>query len=197
MVKILITIVVVIIAGILIGTSASTLVKTDNDKQVLSTQSELPTQETAPLPGLPVKVKIPSINIDTEIESVANDAKGRMDIPKDDMNTAWYNPGYRPGMDGNAVLAGHFDKKDGSPAVFWDLEKLSEGDEIIVTDDKGKEWKFKVTKAHKHANKDFPLETVFGPATEPMLNLITCDGEWTEETGYKDRYVVYSKLVTE
>lgn len=197
MVKTLITIVVVIVAGIIIGTSASNLTKTDNDKQVLSTQSEQTTQETKPLPGIPMKVTIPSINVDTEIESVANDAKGRMDVPKDDMNTAWYNPGYRPGMNGSAVLAGHFDKKDGSPAVFWDLDKLQNGDEIIITDDKGKKWTFAVTDSKVYPNKDFPIKTVFGPADEPMLNLITCDGEWTQGTGYSDRHVIYSKLVTE
>jgi sortase A len=197
MFKVLITIVVVIVAGIVIGTSASGFVNKDSDKQVLSTQSQQSEATVAPLPGIPVRVSIPAINVDAEIESVGNDEKGRMAVPEKDENTAWYNPGFRPGMDGNAVLAGHFDKKDGSPAVFWDLEKLSEGDEIIVTDDKGQEWKFAVTKSQKHANKDFPLSTVFGNAEEPMLNLITCDGEWTEEKGYADRYVVYSKLVSE
>jgi sortase A len=198
MFKVLITIVVVIVAGIVIGTSASGFVNRDNDKQVLSTQTQnQQTEDEVSLPGIPVRVSIPSINVDAEIESVGNDEKGRMDVPEKDENTAWYNPGFRPGMNGNAVLAGHFDKKDGSPAVFWDLEKLGEGDEIIVTDDKGKEWKFAVTKSQKHANKDFPLATVFGNADAPMLNLITCDGEWSAENGYADRYVVYSKLVTE
>lgn len=197
MVKTLVTIVIVIVAGIIIGTSASSFVKTDNHKQVLSTQSEQTTQKTVPLPGVPVRLQIPSISVDAEIESVANDEKGRMDVPKDDMNTAWYNPGYRPGMNGNAVLAGHYDKKDGSAAVFWNLAKLNDGDEIIITDDKGKDWKFLVTKSVKYPNKEFPIKTVFGPASEPMLNLITCDGTWTQGTGYSDRHVVYSKLVTE
>jgi sortase A len=197
MIKTLVTIVIVIVAGIIIGTTASNIANTDNGKQVLSTQSEQTTQDEKPLPGVPVRVKIPSINVDAEIESVANDSQGRMDVPKDDMNTAWYNPGYRPGMNGSAVLAGHFDKKDGSPAVFWDLEKLKEGDQIIVTDDKGKDWTFEVLDAQKHTNKDFPIEKVFGSASEPLLNLITCDGEWTAGSGYQDRYVVYSRLVNE
>ncbi len=200
MLKVLVTIVVIIVSGIIIGTSASHFVKNDNDKQVLSTQSqqteeELAKKPEAPLPGLPKKVRIPSINVDAEIESVANDSQGRMDTPSNDENTAWYNPGFRPGMNGNAVLAGHYDKKDGTAAVFWDLAKLKVGDEIIVTDDKGKDWTFEVTDSEKYPNKEFPIEKVFGNASAPMLNLITCDGDWNKENGYSDRHVIYSKLV--
>lgn len=199
MFKALITIVIIIISGIIIGTSASSFVNKDNtDKQVLSTQSEesQPAEEK-PMPGVPVRVSIPAINVDAEIESVANDDQGRMDVPKDDDNTAWYNPGFRPGQSGNAVLAGHLDRKGGAPAVFWDLDQLKEGDEIIVTDDKNQEWTFAVTKGEKYPNKDFPLKEVFGNSEEPMLNLITCDGSWSAGSGYDDRFVVYSKLVTE
>lgn len=196
MFKALITIVVIIVSGIIIGTTASGFVNKDNDKRVLSTQSQA-TEAPAIMPGVPVHVSIPAIDVDTEIESVANDKNGRMDVPKDDMNTSWYNPGFRPGQDGKAVLAGHFDKKDGSPAIFWDLEKLKQGDEIIVTDDKGQEWKFAVTDSSKFPDKDFPIADVFGNADEPMLNLITCHGEWSSGNGYSDRYVVSSTLITE
>ncbi len=200
MLKALVTIVVIIVSGIIIGTSASHFVKNDNDKQVLSTQSKQSEEELAkvtqaPLPGVPKHVRIPKINVDASVESVANDSEGRMDTPSNDDNTAWYNPGFRPGMNGNAVLAGHYDRKDGSAAVFWDLNKLEAGDEIVVTDDKGKEWTFEVTDSKKYPNKDFPIAEVFGNASTPMLNLITCDGDWNKESGYSDRHVIYSKLV--
>lgn len=198
MMKALVTIVVVIISGIIIGTSASNFVNKDNDKRVLSTQSEQAheAQDVAPMPGVPVTVRIPSINVDAKIESVAMDTKGRMDVPKDADNTAWFNPGYRPGQDGSAVLAGHFDKEDGSPAVFADITKLQEGDEIIVTDDKGDKKTFAVIKLAKYPYDDFPIKDVFGNNSGSMLNLITCHGEWNKETkNYSERMVVYSKLV--
>lgn len=197
MIKALITIVVIIVAGIVIGTSASSFVNKDSDKQVLSTQSEQTEQPTAaPLPGVPVKVTIPSIGVETEIESVAMDSKGRMDVPKNADNTAWFNPGYRPGQNGNAVLAGHFDKEDGSPAVFWDIKKLKKGDEIVVTDEKGDEKTFAVTGIEQYPYDAFPIKEVFGEASTSMLNLITCQGEWDEQSkNYSDRMVVYSQLV--
>lgn len=197
MAKALLTLVIVIISGIVIGTTATKIVgHQDNDKQVLSTKSsEQKEQKPVEVPGVPVSVRIPSINVDTEVESVGNDSEGRMDVPKDDMNTSWYNPGFRPGQQGNAVLAGHFDKKDGSPAIFWDLKTLQKGDEIFVTDDKGKERKFEVVKTEVYPDAEFPLKQVFGGATDEMLNLITCHGDWNKGSGYSDRYVVYSKLV--
>lgn len=201
MLKALVTIIIVIISGVIVGTTASAIVKPDDSSQVLSTQSntensEQKEQEEVVQPGVPVTVKIPAINVDASIESVGEDATGRMDVPKNDDNTAWFEPGYRPGMKGGAVLAGHFDRKDGSPAVFWDLEKLQEGDEIIVTDDKGEERTFAVTQIAKYPDKSFPIEDVFGSSSDAMLNLITCDGNWTKEGGYEDRIVVYSKLVS-
>jgi LPXTG-site transpeptidase (sortase) family protein len=197
MIKALITIVVIIVAGIVIGTSASSFVNKDNNKQVLSTQSQQTPQPTAePLPGIPVKVSIPSIALETEIESVAMDSKGRMDVPKDANNTAWFNPGYRPGQNGNAVLAGHFDNEDGSPAVFWDIKKLKKGDQIIVTDEDGQEKAFAVTGIEQYPYDAFPIKEVFGESSTSMLNLITCQGEWDEKAkNYSDRMVVYSQLV--
>lgn len=201
MIKALITIVVIVVAGIVIGTSASSFVNRDNDKQVLSTQSEQSEQqqkEVDPLPGVPVKVTIPSINVDTVIESVGMDSQRRMDVPKDSNNTAWFNPGYRPGQPGNAVLAGHYDNVDGSPSVFWEIKELKLGDKITITDDKGEEKTFAVTRIEQYPHDEFPIQEVFGESSEAMLNLITCQGNWDEKTkNYSDRMVVYSKLVTE
>ena len=37
-----------------------------------------------------------------------------------------------PGQIGNAVIAGHLDRKDGSPAIFWGLRQLAVGDSVMV-----------------------------------------------------------------
>jgi sortase (surface protein transpeptidase) len=86
----------------------------------------------------PVRLIIPSLKIVTMSESVGMDQQGRMDVPKDVVNVAWYQLGVKPGEVGNAVFAGHYDKPDGSPAVFYDLNQLQSGDELIVEDEDGK-----------------------------------------------------------
>lgn len=193
-----------IIFGVVVGTTAAGLFKQEKDPNVLSVQTDQPKQDISqeeatsqeePQRGVPIRVKIPKIGIDTEIEAVGNDAKGNMDIPKDDDNTSWYQPGFRPGQKGNAVLAGHLDKKDASPAVFWDIDKLEAGDEIIIVDENGEELTFAVTEKAQFPNEGFPINRVFGDSEAAMLNLITCHGEWNQGAGYDQRYVVFSKLV--
>lgn len=146
-------------------------------------------------PSAPVKVRIPTINVDTQVERVGVDSEGRMDVPKDAGNTSWFGPGFKPGTKGNAVLAGHYDREDGSPAVFWDLSKLEKGDEIVVEDERGQEFVFLVTNIQDFPYDDFPIEEVFGAYGVPRLNLITCRGEWNENTeNYSHRTVVFSEL---
>jgi hypothetical protein len=44
--------------------------------------------------GLPVHLKIPSINIDASIEYVGLIPDGAMDAPKEPANVGWLSPGY-------------------------------------------------------------------------------------------------------
>lgn len=144
----------------------------------------------------PQSISIPKINVNAPVEHVGLDGENRMDVPKDSDNAAWYDLGYKPGQKGNAVIAGHYDKKDGSPAVFWDISKLVPGDKIIITDVNGKELTFEVTRSEKFPYDNFPLQEVFGPSEDAMLNLITCEGSWNSTTGmYSHRSVIFSKLV--
>ncbi len=188
----------IIIIGISVGIGAGAYLSNSDKQLVLSAQ--INKEQTAnsikkSQPSIPQKVQIPSINVDTNIEEVGNDKEGRMDVPKDADNTAWYKPGFLPGQTGNAVLAGHYDKKDGSPAVFWDLNKLQKGDKITVIDDKGEKQTFSVIKLAKYPYDNFPLKEVFGDSEKPMLNLITCQGTWNDKSNtYAERLVVYAQL---
>lgn len=194
---------IIIAIGITVGSNVSHFTKGASDSDVLSVKTNLPaksesteTPEVA-TPGIPVKISIPKIDVEADIESVAMDSEGRMDVPKDDDNTAWYNPGFRPGLNGSAVIAGHYDKKSGAPSVFYDVNKLSAGDEIVVTDDKGVEYTFAVVRLEKYPDATFPIQQVFSASDVPQLNLITCQGTWDSASGnYSDRMVVFSKLVS-
>jgi len=144
----------------------------------------------------PVSFSIPKLGIEgVEIESVGLDKQNRMDIPKGEDNVAWYNLGAKPGENGNAVIAGHFDKKTGAPAVFYNIGKLVPGDELITTDRSGKESKFIVTQVVTYPLETFPLEEVFGLSNKQRLNLITCEGTYNKSSKlYSHRLVVYSEL---
>jgi LPXTG-site transpeptidase (sortase) family protein len=156
-----------------------------------------PTPTPVVIVGKPVKLKIPKIKVDADVEYVGLAPDGAMDVPKDYDNTAWYQLGPRPGDQGNAAIAGHVDSKTGK-AVFWDLPKLQPGDEVFVVGDDGVERKFVVTAIESYNRTDAPLDRIFGPSTNRHLNLITCDpkSSFNRTTSeYAANVVVYTELV--
>ena len=95
------------------------------------------------IPGIPVRLRIPAINLDAHVESVG--LKGAaMDVPSNPWDVAWFNLGPLPGLRGNAVIDGHLDTATG-PAVFLHLGDLRAGDMLYVTTARGVEGTFKVT----------------------------------------------------
>ena len=58
--------------------------------------------------GLPVRLQIPVIGVDTAIEDALITSDGRMDVPVGSVNVAWFSLGPHPGQVGSAVIGGHF-----------------------------------------------------------------------------------------
>ncbi|GEN52234.1 class F sortase [Halobacillus faecis] len=160
----------------------------DSQKINASTTAET-TDKTAITPKT---VTIPAINVEANIENVGRYANGQMGEPDSVDGVGWYKDGYQPGAKGSAVLAGHVDSRTG-PAVFYNLEDLQEGDEIIVTDEEGTEQTFIVQTSEAYDRKNAPLNKIFGFSYRRQLNLITCTGEFNKKAGTHDeRLVVYA-----
>ncbi len=171
------------------ATIAPTAVVTPTTPAVPTT---VPTVAAVPRAGQPVRVQIPSIKVDAAIEYVGLTPEGNMDTPKNYDNTAWYEPGARPGDVGNAAIAGHVDSKTGK-AVFWDLAKLKAGDEIFVVGDDGVTRRFVVAGVDSYGRSAAPLQQIFGPTSERHLNIITCDSTTPFTNGqYAANVVVYT-----
>ncbi|MCF6138602.1 class F sortase [Pseudalkalibacillus berkeleyi] len=144
---------------------------------------------------VPVSIEIPSINVKTKVEHVGTLDDGRMDVPKDADNVGWYKPGTLPGAQGNSVIAGHVDDLT-SPAVFYDLHKLKDGDKIIVKGKSGETLTFKVNQSKVYPRQDSPIENIFGYTYRSALNLITCTGDYDPKTTERaERLVVTAELV--
>lgn len=143
----------------------------------------------------PVRFKIPSLDVDEEIEPVSQTENGEMAAPREWNDVAWYEPGPRPGAMGNAVIAGHYDSPWGQ-AVFYRIDSLEPGDEIIVEMDDGEELRFQVTETMRVKTEDAPLQDIFGPSSDRNLNLITCYGVFDSERNlYDERLVVFTELI--
>lgn len=143
--------------------------------------------------GLPIRLKIPSINIESAVYGVGLTPDGAMDVKKNLNNVAWYQNGPRPGEKGSSVIAGHYGWENGKAAVFTYLHKLKKGDTILVEDDKRNTISFVVSESRKYDPKADASDIFHAKDNEQHLNLITCGGAWNEilQT-YSDRLVVFA-----
>ena len=143
---------------------------------------------------IPERLSIPSIGVEADALQLGVTANGEMDVPSTIDEVSWFEPGYKPGENGRAVIAGHVDGIDG-PAIFWDLAELKAGDEIII---EGEESRliFKVYAMESVELNLADVDSVFGYRSSPELVLITCSGEFDHNRGTrKERLIVYAELI--
>ena len=143
--------------------------------------------------GLPLRLKIPVINVDTLIENGGVTSDGSMEAPRVPENVVWYSLGPRPGENGTAVIAGHFGWKDDVPSVFDNLSKLSKGDLLYVENDAGITTMFVVRDVKTYDSNADTSEVFTSSDGKSHLNLITCEGTWdTISKSYPRRLVVFT-----
>ena len=156
-------------------------------------QPKVPTGPVA----LPDHLIIPSIKVNALIQYVGTDAAGRMGLPTNFTDVAWYKYGPKPGDPGSAVIAGHLDTVVSNIAVFMDLAKLKPGDDVYIQDKNGQKIHFKVTDKELYDDAKAPVAKIFDQTgTTARLNLITCDGVWNEAArNYSQRLIIYTERV--
>ncbi len=161
------------------------------------TPSPTPSPTPKPLPepeyrtGVePVRLEIPAIGVDAAVVDLAI-GPGDPEVPDAWEDAGWYTTTRNPGEIGPAVIAGHIDSKSG-PAVFYRLDELEPGDEVIVHGEDD-ERTFVVRDSGQYPKEDLPDE-VFGYGDRvPELRLITCGGSFDSSVGhYVDNLVVYA-----
>lgn len=143
--------------------------------------------------GLPTRLVIPAINVDTNVQHIGITPKGEMQVPTNITDVGWLELGSRPGEKGSTVIAGHFDGINGQTAVFTNLHLLKTGDMIYVQDSKGASLSFTVRESRIYGPGY--ADEVFSQNDIPHLNLITCDGVWDgTKKSYSKRLVVFADI---
>lgn len=142
---------------------------------------------------LTMRLKIPVINVDAQVESLGLTSAGAMATPKKPDNVAWFNLGPRPSDKGSAVIAGHYGWENGKAAAFDNLSKLHQGDKIYFEDVKGVTTTF-VVREIKNYDSNADAKDVFNSNdNKSHLNLITCEGVWDKiSKSYSGRLVVFT-----
>lgn len=128
---------------------------------------------------------------------VSLDQQNRLGAPESYADVGWFKDGVKPGESGNAIFDGHYDKKDGSPAVFYKLGKLAAGDVVGVVDEVGRELNFQVFDVSLVSVSDpISVQRAFADSDTPVITLITCGGVWSvKEQNYSKRLLVKAKLI--
>lgn len=150
------------------------------------------------IPDLPVRLVIPAIGVDANIQYVGLDPEGtgEMDVPSNFTDVGWYKLGIRPGMIGSAVIAGHFNGKEIPEAVFYDLDTLQVGDKVVVMGAEQVLDIFQVVKIKTFNYADSAEEVFVSTDGKVRLNLITCGGDWLSDVDmYDTRIVVFTERV--
>lgn len=182
---------------IVTGALAAILFKQATVKQIvrnIESSKSTSTKENIKRSGLPQKINIPEIGVNTNVELVGIDDNGRMEVPKDPNNVGWFEYGPRPGEIGSAVIAGHLDSKTG-PAIFYKLSSLKINDSIEIIDQDGITHYFKVSDKKIYQDNNFPIDEVFTKSDSSRLNLITCAGTYDKVAkNYNNRMVIFGTL---
>ena len=143
--------------------------------------------------GLPLRLKIPTLSIDSTIEYVGLTKDGAMDVPKDQNNVGWLEIGNRPGEIGSAMIAGHYGWKNREASVFDNLYKLQKDDKIYIEDSNGEIITFIVREAKRYNQNAEATEVFSSNDSLAHLNLVTCEGIWDETSkSYPTRLVVFT-----
>ena len=146
--------------------------------------------------NVPVRLAIPSIDVNAKVQETGLTAKGEMGIPTNFTDVAWYKHGTIPGEVGSAVIDGHVDNALGLPGVFSKLKNVKRGDDIYVTDKNGTKIHFVVREVQEYPYDKAPAEEIFNESERSLLRLITCGGKWIQSAKtYDTRVVVTAEYI--
>ncbi|MGB3258495.1 MAG: class F sortase [Ornithinimicrobium sp.] len=144
----------------------------------------------------PTNVVIPKIGVISDLVDLGLNPDNSLEVPEDYSKAGWFTGGSYPGDLGGspALIVGHVDNQEG-PAVFYALDQLKIGDEILVGRADGSTAVFVIYDGQQFPKDSLPTEEIYGDRKESELVLITCTGEFNPQTGhYLDNYVVRAKL---
>jgi LPXTG-site transpeptidase (sortase) family protein len=137
---------------------------------------------------------IDKIGVSAPLEKVGFDQKGNMATPSGADVAVIYAQGAQIGSIGTVVISGHKEYRSGK-AVFTRLNELVAGDSILVTNEKGKGYRYIVESKNNYPIDNFPTKEIFSNTSTARLNLITCSGKFNTATRlYSHRLVVTAIL---
>ncbi len=150
-----------------------------------------------PLGSTPFQIVIPRIGVEATVNAFGMNAEAIPEVPRNGQEVAWYDWSSEPGTGSNAVFAGHVTW--GGTGIFYNLDQLSGGDQILLRSDDGTELSYIVEESFLVDPDDPSSLAVLAPTDADTITVITCGGAYSPTGGefggyYSDRRIVRATL---
>ncbi|RZT83545.1 sortase (surface protein transpeptidase) [Pseudonocardia sediminis] len=147
----------------------------------------------------PASIAIPEIGVSSPVNPVGLNPDGTLEVPAPGPlydQAAWYRASATPGELGPSIIIGHVDSAANGPSVFFDLARLTPGQNVTVKRADGVTTTFLIDSVRTFQKDSFPTQEVYATGNRSELRLITCGGPFDSAAGsYKDNTVVFAHLV--
>lgn len=197
----------ILLGAVLLGIAAYGILRDDSVQQWVYVRPAWPSaspgvpgegQDPGALAGEPYRLVIEKLGVDAPVAPFGLDENAIPLVPFEAGLVAWYNFSSYPGSGDNAVFAGH--KTWRGEAVFFRLEELSSGDEIILRGEDGAELVYRVSQMAVVDSSDRSATEWMQATGTDTITLITCGGErfYTDTLAgadYTHRVLVRADLV--
>lgn len=175
-----------------VDSSLTDLINPQAEVSANFSERTMPESSQTPLP--PVKVRIPSINLESAIVPVGIGEDGLVGVPTTEVG--WWIKSSRLGEPGAVVLQGHWQKAGPITGVFSRLAELKAGERVELVDKEGGTHVYRVVESECVKTEDFPVQEFYGQSKSRRLHLVTCAGRYDAAKGtYTERTVVYAEEI--
>ena len=143
---------------------------------------------------------LPSAGIRAAVVQVGLTIDGAMGSPDNPFVVGWFNRSAVPGKLGNALMGGHRDyqDRDGNVdvGVCWKLDETRVGDQLIMFDQsRNRYYVYDIVDKATIRPDSREAARYLSQTRESVVTLITCSGDFDEEThSYDERIVVVALL---
>ncbi|MFF2632241.1 class F sortase [Microbacterium sp. NPDC058021] len=161
---------------------------------------EVPVTPATPPPvqqrgAAPTEVTSADLGIEMPVVPVGVQADGTMEIPVDPAVAGWYRYGPAPAdAEGTTVLAAHVDSRVYGVGPLAQLREAQPGQTLQVADADGIVTAYTVESVTYIPRAELPVDELFDRGGPRSLVLITCGGQFDEQTRtYSDNVVLIAR----
>lgn len=160
--------------------------------------SEQETTNYSVAPDMPRYIDIAKLGVHSRVRETGITADGSLGVPSNIFDAAWFNQSAKPGSAGGATLIDGHVSGPTQKGVFYGLEKLANGDVVMIEKGNGDKVYYKVTKVEVVDTDKVDMAKLLLPTTvgKAGLNLISCTGKFnSQKQQFEQRALVYAEQI--